>query len=62
MCAPERARGVNMRKGYSLTAEALLYSVVLKKKAGIYGVENVLAGMGAEAYPGFVRRDRKSVV
>lgn len=45
-----------MRKGYSLTAEALLYSVVLKKKAGIYGVENVLAGMGAEAYPGFVRR------
>lgn len=45
-----------MRKGYSLTAEALLYSVVLKKKAGIFGVENVLAGMGEDAYPEFVRR------
>lgn len=45
-----------MKRGYPLSAEALLYSVVLKKKAGIYGVENVLAGMGEAEYPAFARR------
>lgn len=45
-----------MKRGYPLSAEALLYSVVLKKKAGIYGVENVLAGIGEEGYPAFARR------
>lgn len=45
-----------MERGYSLSAEALLYSVVLKKKAGIFGVKNVLSGMDEGAYADFARK------
>lgn len=45
-----------MERGYSLSAEALLYSVVLKKKAGIFGVKNVLSGMDEKAYADFARK------
>lgn len=51
-----------MKRGYPLSAEALLYSVVLKKKAGIYGVENVLADIGEAEYPAFARRAEEELV